>query len=383
MDSQQLKNIIEAALLAAGEPLTLEQLRTLFGDNDKDGPERAEIRETLKELTDEYASRGIEIREVASGFRIQVREEMAQWLTKLWEDRPPRYSRALMETLAIVVYRQTVTRGDIEEIRGVSVTSNIIRTLLERDWIKVVGHRDVPGKPAMFGSTRGFLDYFGLKKLDELPPLAELAAMEPVAVQLELGTADQEASAEAPAEGGEAEQDSSAQVEGEGEVAAAPDAGNRGDEGTEIVAEDTDVEGAPVDTTVADDASFDDEDELDDLDDDFLAAAIAMADSANSDFTESGQKADQDSDSEDDGVLPVAEAQSDSYTGDADVAPGAVAPLVGLNAPGAEQPEPAAVASLDEARAAAADAQEASRSGDESDNEDEHESADVVPIKNS
>jgi len=383
MDSQQLKNIIEAALLAAGEPLTLEQLRTLFGDNDKDGPERAEIRETLKELTDEYASRGIEIREVASGFRIQVREEMAQWLTKLWEDRPPRYSRALMETLAIVVYRQPVTRGDIEEIRGVSVTSNIIRTLLERDWIKVVGHRDVPGKPAMFGSTRGFLDYFGLKKLDELPPLAELAAMEPVAVQLELGTADQEASAEAPAEGAEAEQESSAQVESEGEVAAAPDAGHMGDEGTEIVAEDADIELSQVDTTVVDDASFDDEDELDELDDDFLAAAIAMADSANSDFTESGRKADQDSDSEDDGVLPVAEEQSDSYTGDADVAPGAVAPLVGLNAPGAEQPEPAAVASLDEARAAAADAQEASRSGDESHNEDEHESADVVPIKNS
>ena len=160
MDQQKLKNIMEAALLAAGAPITIDQLRALFGD--QDAPERAEIREALKELHDDYAERGIELREVASGFRIQVREEMGQWLTKLWEARPPRYSRALMETLAIVAYRQPVTRGDIEEIRGVSVTSNIIRTLLERDWIKVVGHRDVPGKPAMFGSTRGFLDYFGL-----------------------------------------------------------------------------------------------------------------------------------------------------------------------------------------------------------------------------
>ena len=137
---------------------------------------------------------------VASGYRVQVREAMSSWLSKLWEERPPRYSRALMETLAIVAYRQPVTRGDIEDIRGVSVTTNIVRTLLERDWIKVVGHRDVPGKPAIFGTTRLFLDYFGLKKLEDLPPLAELADMEPVSVQLELGTADQK-----PPEAGTAE----------------------------------------------------------------------------------------------------------------------------------------------------------------------------------
>ncbi|MEE4184377.1 MAG: SMC-Scp complex subunit ScpB [Gammaproteobacteria bacterium] len=189
MESQQLKNIVEAALLAAGGPLTVDQLKGLFAD--EVAPEKSEIREQLAALTQEYADRGIEIREVASGFRVQVRQEMGQWLTKLWEERPPRYTRALMETLAIIAYRQPVTRGDIEEIRGVTVSSNIIRTLLERDWIKVVGHRDVPGKPAIFGTTRFFLDYFGLKRLDDLPPLAELAELEPVDLQLELGTADQ------------------------------------------------------------------------------------------------------------------------------------------------------------------------------------------------
>ena len=172
-------------MLAAGNPLTIDQLRALFGEQDP--PEKQDIRGILQELKEDYEGRGIEIREVASGFRIQVRQEMSQWLGKLWEERPPRYSRALMETLAIIAYRQPVTRGDVEEIRGVSVTTNIIRTLLERNWIKVVGHRDVPGKPAMFGSTREFLDYFSLKKLDDLPPLAELAEMDHVSVQLELG----------------------------------------------------------------------------------------------------------------------------------------------------------------------------------------------------
>jgi len=172
-------------MLAAGNPLTIDQLRALFGEQDP--PEKQAIRGILQELKDDYDGRGIEVREVASGFRIQVRQEMSQWLGKLWEERPPRYSRALMETLAIIAYRQPVTRGDVEEIRGVSVTTNIIRTLLERNWIKVVGHRDVPGKPAMFGSTREFLDYFSLKKLDDLPPLAELAEMDHVSVQLELG----------------------------------------------------------------------------------------------------------------------------------------------------------------------------------------------------
>jgi segregation and condensation protein B len=211
MESQQLRNIVESALLAAGRPISIDQIKNLFGDDD--GPDKKEIRAVIAGLQEEYATRGIELREVASGFRIQVRQSMGQWLGKLWEERPPRYTRALMETLAIIAYRQPVTRGDIEEIRGVAVSTNIIRTLLERDWIKVVGHRDVPGKPAMFGSTRFFLDYFGLKKLDDLPPLAELALLEPVEVQLELGTADQvQAEAAAPADGTIADADIGAET---------------------------------------------------------------------------------------------------------------------------------------------------------------------------
>lgn len=184
MDTKQLKNIVEAALLAADGPLSMEQIRALFGDS-KD-PERKAIKSAIDELATDYEDRAMEIAEVASGYRIQIRRSMAQWLTKLWEDRPPRYSRALMETLAIVAYRQPVTRGDIEDIRGVVVSTNIIRTLLERGWIRVVGHRDVPGKPSMFGTTKEFLDYFGLKQLDELPTLAELQESDKFNVQLDL-----------------------------------------------------------------------------------------------------------------------------------------------------------------------------------------------------
>jgi segregation and condensation protein B len=188
MDKDQLKNIVEAALLAAGRPLSVDQLRALFGEDH--APARQEIREALQRLEADYANRGIAMTEVASGFRIEVRSSMGSWLAKLWEERPPRYSRALMETLAIIAYRQPVTRGDVEEIRGVAVTTNIIRTLLERSWIRVVGYRDVPGKPAMYGTTKEFLDYFSLKRLEDLPPLAEIRDMDRLTVQLELADSD-------------------------------------------------------------------------------------------------------------------------------------------------------------------------------------------------
>jgi len=149
-------------------------------------PKKVEIRKAIAALNEEYAARGIVVSEVASGFRMQVKLSMADRLQKLWEERPPRYSRALFETLALIAYRQPMTRGDIEEIRGVSVSTNITRQLLERDWVRVVGHRDVPGRPAMFGTTKGFLDYFGLKKLDDLPPLADLSDWESLRVQLNL-----------------------------------------------------------------------------------------------------------------------------------------------------------------------------------------------------
>src|SRR5210317_252347 len=184
MEATEIKYFIEAALLAAGRPLNIDQLKGLF--DGRTAPEKSEIREAIKTLNEEYEERGIVISEVASGFRMQVKSTMADRLHKLWEERPPRYSRALFETLALIAYRQPITRGDIEEIRGVSVSSNIVRQLLERDWVRVVGHRDVPGRPAMFGTTKGFLDYFGLKKLDDLPPLADLSDWESLRVQLNL-----------------------------------------------------------------------------------------------------------------------------------------------------------------------------------------------------
>jgi segregation and condensation protein B len=179
-----LKSILEALLLASGEPLSLEMLANVFTDEER--PANAEISKALEGLSDDYAERGLELKEVASGFRIQVREDANPWITRLWEERPQRYSRALLETLALIAYRQPITRGDIEEVRGVSVRTNIIRTLQEREWIRVVGHRDVPGKPALFGTTKVFLDYFNLASLDDLPSLAEIKDMGSIEPELEL-----------------------------------------------------------------------------------------------------------------------------------------------------------------------------------------------------
>ncbi|MEO6696848.1 MAG: SMC-Scp complex subunit ScpB [Gammaproteobacteria bacterium] len=184
MNPQQLKNIVEAALLAAGEPLSIERLLSVFGDN---LPERAEVRAVLDGLAQDYAGRSVELIEVGSGFRFQVRQDYAQWVNRLWEERPARYSRALLETLALIAYRQPITRAEIEDIRGVSVSTHIIKTLHEREWIRVLGHRDVPGKPAIYGTTRHFLDHFNLKSLDELPTLAEIRDLDSINVELDFG----------------------------------------------------------------------------------------------------------------------------------------------------------------------------------------------------
>jgi segregation and condensation protein B len=188
MDPQKLKNIVEAALLAAGRPLSLEQLQALFGEIER--PERTDLRAAIEALEADYQGRGIRILEVASGWRIQIREDMAGWLSRLWQDRPARYSRALLETLALIAYRQPITRGEIEDIRGVSVSSNIMRTLTERGWVRIVGHRDVPGRPAMYATTREFLDYFGLKRLEDLPPLSEIRDLDSITVELDLALAE-------------------------------------------------------------------------------------------------------------------------------------------------------------------------------------------------
>lgn len=188
MNEQQLKNIIEAALLAAGQALSLDALLGLFAADEQ--PERAQLRAALDALADDYQTRGFELKQVASGYRLQVRPELAPWISRLWVERPSRYSRALLETLALVAYRQPITRGEIEDIRGVGVSSSIMKTLQEREWIKVVGHRDVPGKPAVYGTTRTFLDYFNLKGLDDLPSLAELRDIDSINAELDLELPD-------------------------------------------------------------------------------------------------------------------------------------------------------------------------------------------------
>jgi segregation and condensation protein B len=188
MEQDQLNRIIEAALLAAAQPLTLAQLAALFGEEEKPAP--GAIEKALEQLAEACAQRGVELREVASGYRYQVRQDVHPWVSRLWTERQTRYSRALLETLALIAYRQPITRGEIEQIRGVAVSTNIIRTLEERDWIRVVGYRDVPGKPALLGTSRVFLDNFNLKSLDQLPPLAEIRDLEDLEPELDLvGTA--------------------------------------------------------------------------------------------------------------------------------------------------------------------------------------------------
>ena len=183
MSETDIKNVVEAALLAAGRPVTVAELRELFDEFGR--PELAAVEAALAALEADYAGRGIRLAEVASGWRVQVRSEVAQPVSRLWQERPAKYSRALLETLALIAYRQPITRGEIEDIRGVAVNPNIVRTVLERGWVRVIGHRDVPGRPELLATTREFLDYFGLKTLDDLPTLAQLKDVESLGVQLE------------------------------------------------------------------------------------------------------------------------------------------------------------------------------------------------------
>ncbi len=228
MNEQYVRNVIEAALLAAGRALSVEELTELFGVSETSNEE--EVRAALSTLEAEYQDRGLELKEVASGYRIQIRSSVAEPVSKLWQERPAKYSRALLETLALVAYRQPLTRGEIEQIRGVTVNPNIIKTLLERSWIRVVGHRDVPGKPELLGTTSDFLDYFNLKKLDDLPTLVQLKEMEDLRLQLALPGAEPvvvEASVEASVEADsdpEDEQDNPVlEARPQGLVASGPD----------------------------------------------------------------------------------------------------------------------------------------------------------------
>ena len=230
--SENLKNLVEAALLAAGRPLDVEQLRELFDEYER--PEAEDVRSVLITLADDYGGRGIELKEVASGYRIQVRESASGPVSRLWQERPRKYSRALLETLALIAYRQPITRGEIEDIRGVQVNPDIIRTVLERGWVRVIGHRDVPGRPELLATTREFLDYFGLKSLDNLPTLSQLRDVESLGVQLEFAVgndasatavavlADQSDAADGDA-GAEGSSGSADEDAGETEYSAGPD----------------------------------------------------------------------------------------------------------------------------------------------------------------
>lgn len=181
-DINYKKQILEAAIMAAGEPVNVERLQQLFPDSER--PEKPEIRKLLDQLSQDCASRGVQLVEVASGFRYQAKPETAEYLQRLWDRKAPRYTRAFLETLALIAYRQPITRGEIEEVRGVAVSSNIMRQLQEREWVKAVGHKDVPGKPAMYGTTKQFLDYFNLKKLGDLPALQEVMNLDEVEKKL-------------------------------------------------------------------------------------------------------------------------------------------------------------------------------------------------------
>ncbi len=176
MTSEQLEQILEAALMVAGQPLSIAELQKLFPEEER--PSTQETRAVMQNLEQRYNDRGIHLKEVASGFQFQARTDLCPWLSKLWEEKPPRYSRAFLETLAIIAYRQPVTRAEIEDIRGVSVSSSIFKTLLEREWIRLVGYKEVPGKPAIYGTTKTFLDHFNLKSLRELPSLTDIPALE-------------------------------------------------------------------------------------------------------------------------------------------------------------------------------------------------------------
>jgi len=258
MNEHDLKHIIEATLLAAGKPVTTQQLLELFDERERPAPEL--LTTALGLLVEDYSTRGIELIEVASGWRVQVRPRTAEIVSRLWQERPSKYSRALLETLALIAYRQPITRSEIEEIRGVSISSTIMRTLQERNWIRTVGHREVPGRPELLGTTREFLDYFGLRSLDQLPTLAELKDLDTIGVQLELPAGEPSAPAEAVS--GEetsaseetvasAEEDEATGEESEAESSAEGSEGSSDDSELSADAEDGDEDSNTSSTLVA------------------------------------------------------------------------------------------------------------------------------------
>jgi segregation and condensation protein B len=276
MDKTKLKNVVEAALMCAGQPLEPNDILRLLDEEDR--PSRKDLTDVIDELAADFEGRSVELKKVASGYRIQVRSEYSEWLGRLGGQRSPKYSRALLETLALVAYRQPVTRGEIESVRGVSVSSNIVRTLLERGWVRIVGHRDVPGRPAMLGTTKEFLDYFGLTSLDELPALSELKDFDSINVELEFDLPP-----EVEAEAGASDGDQDVQVRSDNDEALddimdsdeEPAPAEETDD-AELIGDNEDRDDAdePVAETESDDAQADsDGDDAENKDDDRARAA--------------------------------------------------------------------------------------------------------------
>lgn len=239
MEAEKLKIWLEGAMLAAGQPLTLTQLNSLFDENEQPG--HGAIREALALLDVELSGRAVELIEVAGGYRLQIRQDLMPVVSRLWAEKPPRYSRALLETLAIIAYRQPITRSEIEQIRGVSLSANILKTLQEREWIKVVGHRDMPGKPELLGTTRAFLEYFGLKGLDDLPTLAEIRDLDNL--EPELGLNDPEFSQAAKHDKQAQGQQDDAQEQDGPEIRSGDELEDRGQDGRQ---QDPDLQSEPA-----------------------------------------------------------------------------------------------------------------------------------------
>ncbi|MDO3386416.1 SMC-Scp complex subunit ScpB [Gilvimarinus sp. SDUM040013] len=299
MELRQLQIIIEGALLAAGEPLSIKKLETLF---DEEGvPERALFEQALAEIAIACEARGFELKEVATGWRFQVREELAPWVNRLWEEKPQKYSRALLETLSLIAYRQPITRGDIEEIRGVAVSSHIIKTLTEREWVKVVGQRDVPGRPSLYATTRQFLDYFNLKSLDQLPTLSEIRDIDEINSALDLGD-----STDAGQAADAAQSDDAVAAAQELAEATVSDQGDAELDARETVESASAVDGAnppESDMYATDDDVFEPVDESDQP-----AVEEASADTDGDFASESGDSVS----SDDEALTSVAEAETDS-----------------------------------------------------------------------
>jgi segregation and condensation protein B len=331
MNEHDLKYLIEATLLAAGKPITTQQLMDLFEERERPTPEF--FTTAIGMLIADYENRGIELVEVASGWRIQVRQKAAEVVSRLWSERPAKYSRAFLETLALIAYRQPITRSEIEEIRGVSISSTIMRTMQERNWIRTVGHREVPGRPELLGTTRDFLDYFGLKSLDQLPTLAELKDLDTIGVQLELPadqpqlTADGEAvasteeGASTEAVANDEKDQSAGEVEASADAQADADVGAaaEADADSEIVAQadaDKDDDDGDDEADDSDEDESDDDGDLDDDDDD--ESDDEDDDDSDEDDEELSADAGDSDESEVDKKLSAAAGDSDDSDGDRD-----------------------------------------------------------------